>query len=199
MIVIAILLFLITGGLLLRAIISIPDTPEHATVLPMPRELPEFALTSQDGSQFTRESFTGSWHLLFFGFTNCPDICPVTLQQLAMARRRMSEADPDSDLPDIVFISVDPDRDTSDKLRAYTKSFGDNVKGVSGDPAEILKLARALGIYFNVDGSDPDDYVVEHAAAVIVINKEAEYHSVFGAPHSADAFATDMRRIVASQ
>ncbi len=193
----ALLLFLITGSLLLRAIIFIPDDPVHATVLPIPRLLPEFTLTSQDGSQFTRESFDGQWSLLFFGFTNCPDICPVTLQQLAMSRLRMIEADPDSKLPEIVFVSVDPDRDSNDKLRQYTKSFGSNVTGISGDPVELSKLTGALGIYFNVSGADSDNYLVEHSAAVIVINDDAEFHALFSAPHSIDAFASDIPRIVA--
>ena len=90
------LLLAIAGGFVLRILVAPPELPAHATVLPSPAPLPDFELASQDGELFVKESFKGRWSMVFFGFTNCPDICPVTLQQLTIARRRMAEAEPDS-------------------------------------------------------------------------------------------------------
>ena len=199
-VVIPILMLLLVGsGLLLRSFLVAPAQPIHATVLPVPRPLTEFVLTDQDGAIFGRDSFRGHWSMLFFGFTNCPDICPVTLQQLSLTRRRMADAVPDAILPDIVFVSVDPGRDTPDVLAQYVSSFGQNVTGVSGEAAELSKLTGDLGIFFDVNPGDGENYSVAHSAAVIVINDEAEFAAVFSAPYDVDAFASDMPLIIASK
>ena len=193
------MLLLFGGGLWLRSHFAVPELPAHATVLPVPRPIAEFVLSDQDGALFGRDSFRGHWSMLFFGFTNCPDICPVTLQQLAMARRHMAETDPDASLYDIVFVSVDPGRDTSAILSQFVKSFGDNVTGVSGEAVELSKLTSDLGIYFSVNPGDGENYTVEHSSAIIVINEDAEFAAVFSAPHDIDALANDMPLIMASQ
>jgi protein SCO1/2 len=195
----AVLLLIVAAGLLLRAIISTPELPLDATVLPAPAPLAEFTLADHDEQPFTKESFRGHWSLVFFGFTNCPDICPITLHQLATARNRFAKANPDSALPDIVFISVDPDRDSSEALKQYAQSFGEGVTGVRGDPVELSKLAKPMGIYYEVEESDEQNYNVAHSAAVIVVNERAEFHALFSAPHDIDAIANDMRIIIASK
>jgi protein SCO1/2 len=195
----AVLLLIVAAGLLLRAIISTPELPLHATVLSTPAPIAEFTLADHDGQAFTKESFRGHWSLVFFGFTNCPDICPITLHQLATARDRFAKTNPDSAPPDIVFISVDPERDSSEALKQYAQSFGEGVMGVRGDPVELSKLAKPMGIYYEVEESDEQNYNVAHSAAVIVINKRAEFHAVFSAPHDIDAIANDMRIIIASK
>jgi protein SCO1/2 len=193
------LLIVIAAGFALRTMIMPAPLPDHATVLPAPASLAEFSLTTHDDQPFTRDSFRGHWSMVFFGFTNCPDICPITLHQLVTARKRLSESDPGSALPDIVFISVDPDRDSAESLKKYVQSFGEGLTGVRGEPAELSTLTKPLGIYFNVDNADEQDYKVEHSAAVIVVNENAEFHALFSAPHNIDAFANDMRLIIASK
>lgn len=198
--VVPILLTLLAAGLLLMRVLSAPPpAPERATVLPEPMALPEFSLVDQDATAFTRDSFRDRWSLVFFGFTHCPDICPATLQQLAIARRRVAEADPGATLPDIVLVTVDPARDTSAALGAYVSAFGDGVIGVTGDPAELKRLADALGIYFSRSERDDGNYSVDHSAAVIVVNDDAEFHAVFSAPHDVDSLAADIPRIIAAR
>ena len=92
--------------------------PLHATILPQAAVLPRFSLLDQNGAVFDNESLDDHWSLVFFGFTHCPDICPATLTQLAIARSRVL-AGGDSTFPDIVLISVDPERDTPKVLAAY--------------------------------------------------------------------------------
>ena len=174
-----------------------PDTvPQRATVLPNPIPLQAFTLVDQNGESFTRDSFAGRWSLVFFGFTNCPDICPITLQQLAFARRRMAEETADARLPGIVFVSVDPQRDDAKAVGAYAAAFGGGVIGVTGDLAEIDKLTSTLGIYHSRPATDDGAYAVEHSAAVVVIDEQSNYYAVFSAPHDAEAVARDMTLIM---
>ncbi len=176
-----------------------PAEPLRATVFPSPIPLPEFALSDADGRPFTRRSFEDRWSLVFFGFTNCPDICPATLQQLALARRRMAQALPADRLPEILFISVDPERDTAEAIAAYTGAFGDGVRAARGDLAELDKLTRSLGVYHARTPSEEGGYTVEHSAAVIVIDDQAEYRAVFGPPHDVEAIAHDTALIMAAR
>jgi len=164
--------------------------PVKATHLPMPRPLPAFSLLDQRGESFTRESFTGGWHLVFFGFTNCPDICPATLQQLAIARNRVIEAG--GDFPGIVLVSVDPERDTPAILERYLANFGDDIIGVTGDMQELIALTKPLGIYFAKSGHSDSDYSVDHSSVVLLIDGAAEWRALFSAPHDVASFVHDV-------
>ncbi|MDH4047575.1 MAG: SCO family protein [Gammaproteobacteria bacterium] len=175
---------------------SVDHTPRqflYATVLPEPMVLPEFRLNDQDGQPLTRDSFRDRRTLLFFGFTHCPDICPATLQQLAVVRRKLALELPDEqDLPDILLISVDPERDTPQVLREYAGHFGDGVTAASGELGELTKLAAALGIYFEKGDVSGNGYNVNHSAAVLMINRAAEFQAVFSAPIDIDAMFADL-------
>ena len=107
------------------------DQPLHAMVLPQSRALPQFSLLDQNGTEFNTESLRDQWSVLFFGFTHCPDICPATLQQLAIARKRVLDGGR-STFPNIVLISVDPERDTPAVMAEYIGHFGDRMTGVTG-------------------------------------------------------------------
>lgn len=163
---------------------------QHATVLPEPMPLPDFSLLDQTAATFDRNAFRGHWSVVFFGFTHCPDICPATLQQLALARNAVRTGNT-GEFPQIVFVSVDPDRDTVDVLASYVGHFGDDVTGVSGDIVELRKLTSAIGIYFEKTSAG-ENYNVDHSAVVLVINPDAEFHALFSAPHAVDHFTHDL-------
>lgn len=174
--------------------------PEHATVLPSPMVLPEFALNDHDGKPFSRDSLKGDWHLLFFGFTHCPDICPATMQLLAITRRTLAaEGLSETTLPKIVLISVDPERDSTDVLKSYVSYFDENIVGVTGDLSELRTLTKPLGIYFEKSPTGDGGYNVDHSAAVLVINRNAEFHALFSAPHSVENLLHDLPLILASK
>lgn len=175
-------------------------TPQSATIFPEPRALPEFRLVDHRGQPFGRKQLEGHTSLLFFGFTHCPDICPATLQQLAVARRQLrGQGDA---LPEIVLISVDPERDTPEVMARYVEHFGQGVTGLTGRPEDLHALATPLGIHFEktpaAEGS-ADDYTVSHSAAVLVIDPQARLAAIFGAPHSVEAFVNDLPLLPASQ
>ena len=169
-------------------------SPEYSTVLTKPIKLDEFMLTADDDSVFSNQSLKDKWSLLFFGYTHCPDVCPLTLHQLAQANKEL--ADKLDSTPDIIMVSVDPDRDTSEILQKYVRSFGENVSGVTGKNEELDKLTSQLGIFYNANKHEGENYSVNHSAAVILINKNAEFHAVFSAPHSIEHFVSDLPLIL---
>jgi protein SCO1/2 len=193
------LLFLVFSGaslILYFAILGSRPQVEFATVLPAPTPLPEFALTDHTGNAFTRDSLSGGWNILFFGFTRCPDICPATLQQLAIARKQLVEDG--QAFPRIVLISVDPERDTPEAMASYVGNFGPGITGVTGDLDELMKLTKSMGIFFAKSGDLEENYSVDHSAAVLIINPNGEWHALFSAPHTIEHFVHDMPTITDS-
>jgi protein SCO1/2 len=170
---------------------------EHATVFPTPRTLPAFALTDQAGAPFGPERLQGGWHILFFGFTHCPDVCPSTLATLTAARRQLADL-PADEQPDVVLVSVDPKRDTPGRLAEYVAFFDPRFLGVTGDPASIEALTRELGVAVVV--GEPDDagqYTIDHTATLFLVDPRGRLAAIFGMPHTPDGIAQDYRRILA--
>ena len=197
--VVGLVIIAFTGGtvFMLLAFNGPRGLPEHATALPQSVPLPSFGLLDQHAARFDRESFAGHWSLVFFGFTNCPDICPATLQQLAVARSRMMN-DGKYDFPHIVLVSVDPERDTPETIATYVEHFSADITGVTGTMDELRKLTSAIGIYFEKSPTDNDSYSVDHSAVVIVVNPRAEFQAVFRAPHRIEHFVDDLPLITGS-
>jgi protein SCO1/2 len=185
-----------TGSWLSWQVLQQPELPRTATLLPAPAELADFTLSDQHGNTFSRNSFKGRWSLVFFGFTHCPDICPLTLQVLAEARRDLQASGVEA-LPDIVLVSVDPERDSPEVMGRYVSHFGDGVTGVSGDLAELRKLTTKLGIYFEKSNLDDDNYSVDQSAVVIVVNPDGNFVALFSAPHRAANFVHDVPILMA--
>ena len=183
----------------IRAYTGPRPQPQSATVLPSPMELPDFTLLDQDAKPFTAVSLEDSWNLLFFGFTNCPDVCPTTLQRLTAARSRLLAAGlAESELPGIVLISVDPERDSPDVLKSYVANFGENIVGLTGDASELEKLTKRLGIFHAKSAGHHGGYNVDHSSAVLLINTDAQFHALFSAPFTIDDLVHDLPLILAS-
>ena len=180
-----------TGAWLSFRMAAPPAEPRTATLLPGGVDLPGFSLLDHTGSPAGRDVFEGYWDLVFFGFTHCPDICPLTLQVLANARAQLA-AEGLEPLPRIVLVSVDPERDTPEKLAQYVGYFGDENLGITGDLDELRKLTGGLGIWFEKSALDGDNYAVDHSAAVLLIGPEGDYQAVFSAPHEAENFVHDL-------
>lgn len=172
-----------------------PATPLSALVLPAPNPVPEFSLLDQRAESVDQSVFEGQWDLVFFGFTHCPDICPATLQVLATARKVLAD-DGRQALPRIVLVSVDPERDTPDILAEYVGYFGEDNLGLTGTLEEIRKLTDGLGIYFEKQAANGENYVVDHSAAVLVIDPDGGFHSLFSGPHVVDNYVHDLPLIM---
>jgi protein SCO1 len=169
---------------------------EQATLLTDAKPVPEFSLVDHQGRPFDRQSLSGGWNLLFFGYTHCPDVCPTTLQTLASTSKEMRDKVPQAALPRVVFISVDPARDTLAQLAKYVTYFNPAFLGVTGDPAQIEKLASQMGILFARLPEDASgDYLVDHSASVLLVDPDGNLRALFSPPQRAEAMAADIPAI----
>jgi protein SCO1/2 len=187
----------LSSGIFIASRLQSPAELRTAFVLPTPTPLPDFTLQDSAGGAVTRDTFRGHWNLLFFGFTHCPDVCPATLQVLSAARKEMV-ASGQRPLPRIVLVSVDPERDTPELIGKYMDYFGDENLGVTGSLEETRKLTSALGIYFEKQAADDGNYAVDHSAAVLVVNPDAEFQALFGGTHLVDNYVHDLPLVMAA-
>ncbi len=171
---------------------------ENALIFPDDYQtLPAFNLVDQDGQSISEQSFADRWSMLFFGFTQCPDICPITL---AVLRDATTLIDQQSDTPtpfDIVFLSVDPQRDPPEVIKPYVQSFGSNTRGMTGELNAVLEFARNMNIVVSYD-ADPDDptyYTVDHTASILLIDPQKRVRAKFNLPHEPDTIASDYLQI----
>jgi protein SCO1/2 len=191
---------LIVGLVLLVAIMFAMPRPlppietDNATVLPSAMALPEFTLADVDGEPFTNASLEGRFTLMFFGFTNCPDVCPITLQVLASTIERLREDAPEK-VPDVVFVSVDPFRDTPDRIRAYLRGFDPGFIGVTGPDERLEPLVTKLGVGVEKHEHHGEHYNVVHSGVVYVIGPRAEWIALSSAPHVPETIASDFVKI----
>lgn len=187
----------LAAGIFVALRTQAPAAPHTALVLPEPGPVPPFELLDQFGNTIDRSVFAGQWDLVFFGFTHCPDICPTTLQVLAAAKAEL-EKQGQAELPRIVLVSVDPERDTPAILGRYVDYFGQGNLGITGTPDGIAELASGLGIYFQKQATDSDNYVVDHSTAVLVVDPDGAFSALFGGPHVVDSFVHDLPIIMAA-
>ncbi|MAD92044.1 MAG: SCO family protein [Gammaproteobacteria bacterium] len=171
-----------------------PDL-RSAYVLQQPIELPDFSLINQEEKPVNKDTFMGQWDLVFFGFTNCPDICPTTMQTLNQAKQELKKSN-FKQIPRIVLVSVDPERDSPAMLGKYIDYFGEGNIAVTGNTDELIKLTKALGIYFEKAITSSKNYAVNHSAAVLLINPAAEFSALFSAPHKIENYINDLQQIL---
>ncbi|MFT6956753.1 MAG: protein SCO1/2 [Halieaceae bacterium] len=145
-----------------------------------PREIGEFELVDHHGAPFTPLSLEGRWSLVFFGFTNCPDICPTTMAFLDQFVSQL--ADDEVNDTDVIMVSVDPVRDTVAQLAAYVPYFNADFLGVTGEYLAIHRVATALNTPFRKVPGQGEDYLIDHSANVALINPRGDYHGFFRAP-----------------
>jgi len=157
----------------------------------------EFTLTSEKGETVHADRYTGKVNLLFFGFTNCPDICPITLGRLSGMMKRLP---PDvADDVQVLFVSVDPGRDDPASLSSYTDSFGDNFIGLTGTRDQLDALTRRYRTTYGY--GEPDDegeYLVSHGSAVYAFDRGGRPRLLIRNEDSMDAVAADIRQLAQS-
>lgn len=164
-------------------------------LLPEPRPLSEFSLTDMNGGPLDLARLKGNWSFLFFGYTHCPDICPTTLTTLRGTAKQLQKKDDVYQDTQFVFISVDPKRDNLGHLKEYVGYFHPDFLAATGDKAQIDALARQVGAIYMFDGdTSGDEYIVNHSAAIVLIDPEGRWVGRFNPPHTAagiaDAFST---------
>jgi len=167
-----------------------------AIVFEKPRIIKPFELVSDLGQPFKLEQLENKWTLIFFGFTTCPDICPLTLANLSRVYKSLDE-----DIrkqTQIVMVSVDPARDTPESLAEYMGYFDPGFRGLTGEFLPIKRLADNLNVAFNKVMLDDGDYTVDHTGNIILINPKGHYHGFFKPPFELARLKAAHQSIVSS-
>ncbi len=163
---------------------------------PQPKPLSSFDLVDHKGEVFTRDNLLGKWTFLFFGYTHCPDVCPMTLSVLSSVYNRLDEKDGEGFGEQIVFLSVDPNRDTPEKLAEYMAFFNEKFIGVTGSKEEIDEFSMQYGAgYILGEETAPGEYSVNHTSAIFLIDPKGRLVALFSQPHNADTILMQYRKI----
>lgn len=169
----------------------------EATVLDRPRPLKPFRLVDQNGRPFTEQSLRDHWSFLFFGYVHCPDVCPITLRVMQQVWKQLPQRADDKAPPQMIFVSVDPDRDTPEILGQYVSYYHPDFRGVTGPLDEIDRLTGQLGILYGFDDKQAgsEDYLVNHSAQLILIDPQGRMRAVISPPHEPATIAANFQTI----
>jgi protein SCO1/2 len=150
-----------------------------------------FQLIDQDGKTVTDQDFKGRPFLVFFGFTHCPDICPTALFDMSEVLRKLG---PDADRVRVLFVTVDPERDTPAVLKDYLSSFEPQIHGLTGDPAAIAAAEKSYRVYARKVPLDGGEYTMDHSAVVYLMDKDGKFVAPFNLKRQPEESATELRR-----
>jgi len=157
-----------------------------------------FTLTAPDGNNVTDQTYRGKWMLVYFGYTSCPDSCPVALMMMTAALNKLGR---EADELQAIFITLDPQRDTPGVMGEYTKSVDPRIIGLTGTESEIDTVAHAYGAYYvrHSDGSDAQHYLVDHSTYIYLMNPQGRFVRAFDASASGDAIESAIHDEIARQ
>lgn len=172
---------LLTGALLFTQLSQQPP-PEHALYYKEARDIKSFVMTDHTGNVFSNKQLKGKWSWVFFGYTSCPDVCPTTLQELNFIYDDLKKVAQNTQ---VILVSVDPKRDTTEKLAGYIKYFNKEFIAVNGGHDVLFPFARNVGLMYAMnDGERVENnmYTVDHSASIVLINPMGKISAIFQ-PH----------------
>src|SRR5690554_1204574 len=176
------------------------DAARPTAVHPVRGFLPDlrFKLDGANGKTYTEKDFRGKTVMLFFGYASCPDICPTTMAQLSQVMEKLG---PKADKARIVFISVDPHRDTADVLQAYVNIFDSNAIGLTGSEKQIADVARRYRVAYQIEkprDDDPNNYEVAHSRGVYIFDKTGRARILAADSESVEALTQAVSNVMDS-
>lgn len=194
-----VLAFAVAGLFAGLKVFQAPSAPQVQTravqLFPQPRAIPAFSLQRGDGSALTPDTLRGHWTLVFIGFTHCPDVCPTTLALLSSAQKQWRTL-PEASRPRVLFVSVDPDRDTPQLTEAYAHGFNPDTVAATSDLKSLDAFAHSLSMVFMratpEAGAPANVYSVDHSAAIVVLDPQVRMAGTITPPFDPQAIATDM-------
>lgn len=175
-------------------------SPIQGVILSPPRKISVPALLKDDGSAFVLDDLRGHWSLLFYGYSNCPDICPVTMGMVAKAKKDASEQG--LSFPEVFFISVDPERDQIEMLGDYIRYFDQDFVAVTGEPELIKALALQMSVVFMKMPSDDaaaSGYLIDHSSALLLLDPEGRLTAFLNPPHDPATILKDIETVIGQQ
>ena len=212
LVVVAIVFFMV-GAVgakkLYAAFVEKPKTFTTVQLFPQPKPMPGVMLRTAEGEAFPRDKFIGQWTLLFFGFTSCPDFCPMELHKLS---RVLTYAEQEGARVNIIFVTLDPERDSAEQLGKYVKFFHPRIIGLRGDNPAIANLARFFGAgyersaiinnkHIDIPAGAPmpliagDQYQVNHSTRIFLIDPEAQYVGSVANPETPEILWGDLQKL----
>ena len=187
------------GGVVLAAALAMGaiyfiahDPAPPASSIAMPTDI---QLVDQKGRPFTAKDLRGKPTAIFFGFTYCPEICPTTLVDMG---RWLEALGPDADKLNIVFVSIDPERDTQAQLATYLSSFDPRIRGVTGDPAAIAAMAKGFHAYYRKVPQAGGEYTMDHSTAVYLMDAKGRFVAPLGYQESLDRVVPKLKQLIAA-
>lgn len=157
--------------------------PEHALYYQQARDIKPFEMTDHQGKTFSNNQLMGKWSWVFFGYTSCPDVCPTTLQELNFVYSNFKTL---ADNTQVILVTVDPKRDTQEKLAQYIAYFNEEFFALRAGHEVLFPFARNLGLMYAITGDDenaPDNYLVDHSASIVLINPQGKISAIFKPQH----------------
>lgn len=187
----------LAGALLGRMLTDAAVPLSNGTWLPEARAIAPFTVNDLSGRPFDNASLRGRPHLLFFGFTYCPDVCPNTLATLAELYRTRTQ----DQLPDfgVLFVTIDPERDTAANLREYLNAFSHDFQGLRGAPAAVEPLLKSLGAIAVRQDLPDGNYTMDHTAVIYLLDAQGRYRAAFTPPFTTARLRADLQRIAAAR
>ncbi len=162
--------------------------PLKAGVFNPPRDAPDFSVSGSDGAPLTLKSYRGKVVVLGFGYTSCPNVCPVTLAVLAQAHRKLGAL---GSQVQVIYLTVDPERDTAERLKQYLAGFDPTFVGGTGTPAQMAAVRSSYGVTAQKVGSG-DNYGVAHSSFIYLIARDGKLRALMPFGHKADDFVHDI-------
>lgn len=158
-----------------------------------------FTLTDQNGRQVSQAQFDGQYRLVYFGFTYCPDVCPVDLQNIGKAMRQLEGSDAAlAERVQPIFITVDPERDTPPVMKQYVAAFHPRIIGLTGSKEQIAQVAKRHGVYFQKEGQEgASEYLVNHSRIALLFGPKGEPIAIVPHDQGAEAITAELQRWVA--
>jgi len=182
----------IAAGVLLA--LALRETPRGAAGTALASAIGgQFQLIDQNGKPFSDANLKGKWHLIFFGYTHCPDACPTALNEMSLALDRLGIK---RDEVGVVFITVDPERDTPDVLKSYVQSFDAPIVALTGSPEAVAQAAKAYRVFYAKHPRADGDYDMDHSAVIYVMNPEGRFTATFTPDSSADAIVQRLQKLI---
>ena len=172
------------------------DTSLIAGVFSPARAAPDFSLRGSDGSELTLRRYRGKVVALAFGYTSCTAVCPVTLGVLAAARRKLDAA---ADQVQVVYVTVDPERDNAERMRKFLHGFDASFVGGTGSAQQLAAVRAQYGISVSDKIPIPGGYALNHSSYIYLIDRDGGLRALMPYGHSADDFAHDMRILLNNQ
>jgi protein SCO1/2 len=168
--------------------------PVYGSKIAEPLPAADFTLRDVNGAPVTLSSLRGKPTLVTFGYTTCPDVCPITLVKLAQAKKALGKAGDDLQ---VVFVTVDPERDTPEKVRAYLAQYDPAFIGLVPTPEELQQVAKTYAVqYEKTPGSEATGYLMAHTAATMVIDRNGDVRLLFWPELTPDEMASDLRTVL---